>query len=133
MPGSLSLFSHSHPPMIPSPQVRNELVSLIDTTATISDIAGAPPDSQVKMSGNSLVKLFSEQNWPKHVFIELKRFLGISAVRSEDFKLVEYRTESGPVYEFYDLKNDPYELENKASDPGFAAIREQMLITMEDF
>ena len=83
------------------------------------------------MDGQSLTPLLGEgaetQNWRKDFLVELYRHLPpaqngdvIKALRTEHEVYVEYR--SGPR-ELYDLRTDPYQLQNiyATADPGHIA------------
>ena len=97
----------------------------IDLAPTMARWGGATPDRV--MDGQSLTPLLgpngATQNWRKDFLVELYRHLPpaqngdvIKALRTEHEVYVEYR--SGPR-ELYDLRTDPYQLQNvyAAVDP----------------
>jgi arylsulfatase A-like enzyme len=92
----------------------------IDIAPTIAELTGAQPAEYV--DGRSFVHLFGPtsqtDNWRKALLLETgyidrdSRVISYRGLRTETFKYVEY--ESGDL-EYYDLINDPYELDNLAA------------------
>lgn len=92
-----------------------QLASMVDLYPTFLDIAGRRADRD----GRSLLPLLLGQpvSWRKQLLLEnysldedrVPKFFGVESAR---FKYVEYRTGDK---EFYDLKRDPYELDNEIS------------------
>lgn len=117
-------------PGLPSGQVREELVSLTDFTATILDVAGVDPAPAV--DSRSLVPLVEGQHpaWADTVLCEYhghhfpypQRML-----RSHTHKLV-VNPES--VNELYDLVTDPFELTNRIDDSQYRTIRDTMMTSL---
>ncbi|QPP06051.1 sulfatase-like hydrolase/transferase [Streptomyces bathyalis] len=115
-----------------APQVRNELVTLTDCTATILDLAGC--DTGPAVDSRSLVPLVRGEHPPwaadlvaefhGHHFPYPQRML-----RDERYKLV-VNPES--VNELYDLVQDPSELHNRYPHPEFAPVRRRMLRRLYD-
>ena len=114
-------------PGCPSGQVRHELVSLTDFTATILDVAGLPTADAV--DSRSLTGLVAGQDtdWPNTLLAEFhghhfpypQRML-----RSRTHKLI-VNPES--VNELYDLQTDPDELSNRIDDPNYAQLRTELM------
>jgi arylsulfatase A-like enzyme len=114
-------------PGAPAGQVRSELVSLTDFTATILDVAGLSPAEAV--DSRSLAPLVEGEDVPwsdtilceyhGHHFPYPQRML-----RSHTHKLV-VNPES--VNELYDLVADPSELRNRIDDPAYRPIRDAMM------
>jgi arylsulfatase A-like enzyme len=116
-------------PGAPAGQVRDELVSLLDCTATILELAGA--DKSPAVDSTSLVGLLTnpepDSSWRQSIICEYhghhfpypQRML-----RNHRYKLV-VNPES--VNELYDLELDPHEMINQFENPAHAAIRAQML------
>jgi hypothetical protein len=101
----------------------------IDLAPTMARWGGATPDRV--MDGQSLTPLLGEggetQNWRKDFLVELYRHLPpdqngdvVKALRTEHEVYVEYA--SGPR-ELYDLRTDPYQLQNiyATADPAHIA------------
>lgn len=107
----------------------------IDFAPTMAQWGGASPDRV--MDGQSLMPLLraggESQNWREDFLVEIFRHLPpsqngdvILALRTEHEVYVEYR--SGPR-ELYDLRTDPYQLQNvyASADPGHIAELSQRL------
>ena len=112
------------------------LVANIDLAPTFADLAGAPIPATV--DGLSLVPLLNDpaaawrgdilfEHWPTEAGIGSK-IPEFSAVRTADWKYVEYSTGEK---ELYDLKNDPYELTNLAGQPQYAQIQAELKTKLE--
>jgi len=94
-----------------------EVSSLVinnDLAPTILELAGS--NSDISIDGRSLIPLFNEtknENWRDKFLIE--HYAGLkniptSAVRNESYILIDNREKQ--IDEFYDLKIDPYQLNN---------------------
>jgi arylsulfatase A-like enzyme len=110
-------------------KVNDELTLNIDIAPTILDFAGveAPKD----LDGRSLRPLLEGKkiDWREDLFYEhhfhnrnskegaIPRTEG---VRTKEWKYITYIDEKQPYEELYDLKNDPFEEKNLASDPANA-------------
>jgi arylsulfatase A-like enzyme len=103
----------------------------IDLASTITELAGTRPGQP--QDGRSLVPLLHGQQvpWRREFVVE---YLGESmyhdggpppfqAVRSARWLYVEYRN---GWRELYDLRRDPYELRNRATDPTLAATQQHL-------
>lgn len=116
----------------PEGQVRDELVSLIDCTATILELAGA--DVGLAVDSTSLVGLITaaepSEPWRESIVCEYhghhfpypQRML-----RNHRYKLV-VNPES--INELYDLELDPHELTNCYENSNYLDIRGEMLKDM---
>jgi len=123
-----------YPPLIEQ-QVRDELVSNIDIAPTISEISDSPPNPHMKVDGTSLSELFVIGNgyWRDHILIEQIRFGNQTGVRTFDFKYIESLQDDGAIfYELYDLRTDPYELSNVASNPGYLSVKNDLAVLLEE-
>ena len=88
--------------------VRRQLVSQLDLTATICDLAGADASG---VDGRSLRPLFATGDapgWRKRLLIEHPGS-GWYMLREDRWAYIEYATGER---ELYDLETDPYQLEN---------------------
>jgi N-acetylglucosamine-6-sulfatase len=56
--------------------------------------------------------------------------MGYTAVRTDQWKYVRYKEQPG-ADELYDLKSDPYELRNLATDPASAPMLAEMKQRLE--
>jgi arylsulfatase A-like enzyme len=114
-------------PGAPEGQVRDELVSLMDCTATILELAGA--DQTPATDSISLVKLVDGQEipWRDYIICEYHGHhfpYPQRMIRNHRYKLV-VNPES--VNELYDLEKDPHELHNAFGDAGYLGIRKKLL------
>ena len=111
----------------PEGQVRDELVSLLDCTATILELAGL--DATPAVDSRSLVPLVSgeQPEWAQDLVCEFhghhfpypQRML-----REERYKLV---VNPADVNELYDLETDPDELSNRYKHPELQPVRDRMM------
>jgi len=104
-----------------SQRVESRLAANVDLAPTLAELAGVPaPPTE----GSSLVPLLTgaETIWRQELLLEHLRgrpspnVPSYCALRGENGIYVQYGTGEE---ELYDLAADPYQLENKASDPGF--------------
>jgi choline-sulfatase len=100
----------------------------IDIAASLIDIANAK--TLENCGGRSLISQVLAGFHNKHaqegkdvIFSQVLRY---TMVRNERYKLVVRSHNLEPV-EFYDLKKDPNELENKVNDPALHQIRKQLI------
>lgn len=109
----------------------------IDIAPTLAEWAGINPAAYV--DGRSFAHFFQSAeitNWRNALLIETGDYerdspiVAHRGVRTENFIFVEYQ--SGEL-EFYDLVNDPYQLENIAStlSPGTLSILQQWLADLK--
>ncbi|GJF31313.1 arylsulfatase [Kitasatospora sp. NE20-6] len=114
------------------PQVRDELVSLTDCTATILELAGADPSPAV--DSRSLLPLVRGEHpdWPAELVAEFHGHhfpYPQRMIRDDRYKLV-VNPES--VNELYDLDDDPHELVNRHPDPAYAGVRARLTRRLYD-
>lgn len=108
----------------------DEMVQSIDVAPTMLTLAGAKVPNT--MDGVSLTPLFSGKPsaWRKSIYVEYytdivfpRTFkMGYDAVRTERHKYIQYRDLEG-MDELYDLKQDPYEMNNLLQKPGSEAVK----------
>lgn len=114
-------------PGAPEGQVRDELVSLMDCTATILELAGA--DTNPATDSASLVRIIEGKQTPWRDYI-ICEYHGHHfpypqrMIRNHRYKLV-INPES--VNELYDLEADPHELTNAYQHPELEAIRSLLM------
>jgi arylsulfatase A-like enzyme len=114
-------------PGAPQGQVRDELVSLMDCTATILELAGA--ETHPATDSASLVRLIEGKQTPWRDYI-ICEYHGHHfpypqrMIRNHRYKLI-VNPES--VNELYDLEADPHELTNGYQHPELEAIRSLLL------
>lgn len=114
-----------YPPLVPAPRTESRLVANIDIAPTIYQLAGIAIPADV--DGLSLVPLLDGTgSWRQDLLLEVwpDPLLGMPfpptvAVRTDRYV---YAESEGDRPELYDLQADPYQLENRASNPAHAAI-----------
>ncbi len=106
----------------PGTRVR-PLVQNIDYAPTFLDVAGVP--APARMQGRSVRALLedSADEWRDAVYYHYydhgRHNVGRhEGARDGRYKLIRFYTDD--VWEFYDLKNDPYEVNNVYGEPAFA-------------
>jgi len=124
------------PAMFPA-RTDTHIVANIDLAPTFAELAGAKIPNAV--NGMSLVPLLKDSNatWRDSILLEHwpteegvgSKIPEFYAVRNADWKYVEYSTGEK---ELYDLKNDPYELENIADKPAYTEIQKQLKIRLDE-
>ncbi|MBI4007123.1 MAG: sulfatase [Planctomycetes bacterium] len=116
-------------PDIPGGRIDKEnLVLNIDIAPTILELAGIEKPQDFEFDGKSLVPILKnttarlrDEFWIEFIgqktqFLVKQTFYG---VRTSKFKLIEYLTGEK---EFYDLREDPLELDNQYENPGYQEI-----------
>ena len=107
-----------------------DIVSNLDFAQTFLDIAGAPQPSD--MQGLSLKPVFegnTPENWRKSFYYHYYEFPAVHSVRKHNgvstgrYKLINFYNEN--EQEFYDLKNDPHEMNNLINNPEYAKLIEE--------
>ena len=108
-------------PGLPEDATHTELVANIDLAPTIADIADAVPNASV--DGHSILPLLTGGGaWRTAVLIDgvvRGRDHPFDAVRTNRYLYVEH---ASGERELYDLKKDPYEVENEAAAPTYAGV-----------
>ncbi|MDO5060071.1 MAG: sulfatase-like hydrolase/transferase [Actinomycetaceae bacterium] len=116
-----------HIPGISHHGSNDAFVSLLDVPATIMDLAGL--DASKVEDGRSLVDLTRGKevpDWREDIILEFHGHhfpLQQRGLRTRDFKLV-INPES--VNELYDLRHDPYEMNNVYDAPAYHEIRTEL-------
>jgi N-acetylglucosamine-6-sulfatase len=124
-------------PSVPAGETRTQMVSNLDLTATIVELAGAFAGRAG--DGKSLVPLFSSAGapWRTALLVEGADVVPgshdtvygyFSAIRTDDYKYGEHvnNKEHYVGNEFYDLSVDPYEIDSRPDDPGYRKIVKQL-------
>jgi len=120
-----------------APKVVTRQVSLLDVTPTLSNWMGLASDGDV--DGHSLIPLMeqgdkAEAGQPDTALYAYEWYngawFGIRAIRTPEFKFVWNPGDNRD--EFYDLRNDPYELVNQVNNKKYKAERKMMVALLMD-
>ena len=121
-------------------------VGTVDLAPTILDIAGARPcngaDECRKPDGRSILPLLKgAKDWPQDrgLLIELDDGYTYEAIRTQRYLYIELSADrttplERPAHELYDLREDPYELENLlTTDPrGSAPVADRLARRLDE-
>ncbi len=120
-------FLIRYPKLVKPGTVINEMILNIDLAPTFLEFAGCPkPDN---MQGSSFASILRgrNSNWRKSFMYEYFQeqyapgIVTMVGVRTERYKYIEYPNQAGDINELYDLKKDPYEMQNLINDSAYAA------------
>lgn len=128
-------FIISYPPTLKKGTVSEKLVSAYDFRPTILDLLNLPDFPDINLPGKSfahhLYDGFTEENNENdHIFI-LDEYGPNRMVRNKEFKLIK-RYPYGPD-EFYDLREDPDENDNKFYDSKYQSIIKEMTMKLSEW
>ena len=111
-------FAIRYPRLVPQPYIENRIVANIDIAPTIYKLTGITVPGEI--DGRSLIPLLTgSQRWRNDILLEGWPNNPYAAVRTNRYVYVE--TE-GDLSELYDLKFDPYQLNNKINDTKYVNI-----------
>ncbi|MEL6343991.1 MAG: sulfatase-like hydrolase/transferase [Myxococcota bacterium] len=104
------------------------LVSGADIVPTVCDLAGisAPPNQR----GVSLRPLFEGDTFERE-YVPSQSLIEGRMIRSLDYKYIQFRND--PVEQLFNLRDDPWELNNLAGDSAYAAILDDHRRMQDDF
>lgn len=111
-------FAIRYPPLIKKPYIdTTHLVANIDLAPTIYELSGVKPHG-IPIDGTSLVGLLNNTTtWRDSLLLEGWPPRGYFSAMHTDRYI--YAETEGDISEFYDLQEDPYELENKINVPEY--------------
>ncbi|MFC2077081.1 sulfatase-like hydrolase/transferase [candidate division KSB1 bacterium] len=132
--GKQSIYEHSvHVPLImsgpgiPKGEQRDSFCYLLDLFPTLCDLTGSKTPGTVE--GLSLLPVI---NNPRHKIRETLFFAYMDfqrGVRDERYKLMEYSVNGERTTQLFDLKSDPWEINNLSGNPDYA--EQQMRLRTE--
>lgn len=123
------------PGHVPQNQTNDRLVSTIDILPSVLEAANIEPQEKFPLDGASLLS----DSQREYVLIEqygneIKDLPDWSSIRNDSFQYTEYRRGDRVVLrEYYDMKDDPWQLDNLLgdSDPGNDPDTEQLHAELE--
>jgi arylsulfatase A-like enzyme len=109
-------FAIRYPALIPTPYIENQIVANIDIAPTIYELSKTKLPKVV--DGLSLVSLLNgSTDWRSSILLEAWPERGHwTAVHTSDSVYIETDND---LSEFYDIKVDPYEMDNAINDPKY--------------
>jgi choline-sulfatase len=125
-------FVISMPGRLPAGRVDSTLASACALPPTLLDLAGvAAPDDPLAAGRSLLPHLLGERSPGGEPVVVFDEYGGTRMVRTADWKYVA-RAGGGPA-ELYLLRDDPDERENRAAEPGSAAVRDDLAGVLHDW
>lgn len=109
-------------PGVPEGETRNQLVSNVDLSVTLMDLAGALPGNIV--DGRSLAPVLADAAAPWRTVLGIHGAdsgIYFNGARSSTMMFAQYQTAAGIEEEFYELVSDPYQLNNRVADQACSA------------
>jgi len=101
-------------------RVDTGLVANIDIAPTILQAAQVVPGPRFRPDGRSLLEKRARDRLLLEYWVDIGRTPTWASLRTKTYQYIEYYAEDGltPVFkEYYDLKQDPWQLENLLGDP----------------
>jgi len=116
-------FALRYPALVPSPYIEEKIVANIDIAPTIYELSMTRMPEVI--DGLSLVNLLNQNGgWRTNLLLEAWPDRGPwVSVHTERYVYIETEND---LSEFYDLKEDPFEMENAINDPEYQAIIAEM-------
>lgn len=121
-------FAIRYPMLIPAPYIEDRLVSNIDIAPTLYELSETKMTTD--MDGMSLLPLITgTENWRTSLLLEAWPDRGAwTAIHTGQYVYIE---NEGFISEFYDLKIDPYEMENKINAVEYQTIVQELQTTLQ--
>jgi N-acetylglucosamine-6-sulfatase len=129
-----------YPKLIKPGRVIDEFATSVDLAPTVLELAHVT--KSFPMDGRSLVPLLRGEHpndWQTSVLIQYNtdtvfprvRNMGYRAIRTKRWKYIRYEQLVG-MDELYDLKHDPYEMENVIGRPDSAAVLQRLKSELDE-
>lgn len=119
-----------YPREIVPASVSDEIVLNLDFAPTFLDYAGiAKPEDMQGESFRSVLQSSPSPDWRSSIYYHYYGGLGVQkhyGVRTQRFKLIHFYDDSLDAWEFYDLQQDPNEVNNLYDNPNYAAKIEEL-------
>ena len=134
--GKQNLYDHSirvpliiTGPGIPEGRKTDALCYLFDLFPTLCDLIGLPIPETVEGQNLTPVIMGEKQEVRDSLFFAYKS--AQRAVRDDRYKLIEYTIEGRRATQFFDLADDPWEIDDLSADPNYSnhltRLREEMI------
>ncbi|MBC8877285.1 MAG: sulfatase-like hydrolase/transferase [Planctomycetes bacterium] len=107
----------------------SHLVSGLDVMSTMCDYAGVKSPEDVR--GSSLRPLLEQKNVTWRECVSSEHHVDGRMLRTEQYKFVHY--EGDPVEQLFDMKADPWEMNNLYQDPKYATVLEDHRKLLAEF
>jgi arylsulfatase A-like enzyme len=134
--GKQSLYEHStnvpmiiKGPGIPENETFDAMVYLYDLYPTLSELAGLPKPAQV--DGESLAPILHGKTTEVRNSLFTAYRYTVRAVRTPEWKLIRYPERD--YNQLFNLKNDPFELNNLAENTGYTSKRNELMNMLKDW
>lgn len=121
-------FIVRYPGVVPAGKTSRALQALIDLPETFLDFAGIEIPGQMQGVSQRKVWTGEEESATDHVIVEHRHQPTVLQQRmfiTERYKLVMYRDQD--YGELFDFESDPEERDNKWGDPGYAAVKCELM------
>lgn len=121
-------FAMRYPALVATPYVEDRLVGNIDIAPTMYQLAGL--SIPYRVDGQSLADLFKpNKKWRDQILLEAWPPRGAwAAVHTDQYVYGETQDD---LSEFYDLKVDPYQMDNQINNPAYQDIIAKMKKQLE--
>ena len=136
--GKQNLYEHSIKlplvicgPGIPKNQIRNGYVYLQDIYPTLCDLCDL--ETPASVDGISFAPMFNNSAYISREDIYLVFQARIRGLIRNDMKLLEYRSEQIKLTQLFDLRSDPWEMNNLAGTVGSEGLIADLRSRMEEY
>jgi len=101
-------------------KINKDFTYTFDIFPTLCGLSGTPVPASVQ-GQNVFDKKATKRETMFHAYRNFQR-----AIRKGDFKLIEYTVKSQKTLQLFNLKNDPFEMNNLANNPKFTAKQNEL-------
>lgn len=126
----------SYPGHIVANKTNANIISSLDFAPTLLDFASAKiPSSMRGKSFRSILEGNQPTNWRTSFYYHYYDQFGVPeilGVRTVQYKLIQYIKGDRTEWEFYNLKNDPFEMENQINHPDYIQVINELKIKLNE-